>query len=61
MIFVLIFVLVLISYGWLHCCRFFKILDKPGPDVPKRDRVPTIQGVGVFLCFLAGILVLHYF
>jgi UDP-N-acetylmuramyl pentapeptide phosphotransferase/UDP-N-acetylglucosamine-1-phosphate transferase len=33
-----------------------KILDKPGPDVPPRNRVPNIQGLvlilGVFMTFL---------
>lgn len=51
--------LITISAWWRYFCKYFQILDKPGPDVPKRDRVPTIQGVGVMLCFIFGIIYLY--
>jgi UDP-N-acetylmuramyl pentapeptide phosphotransferase/UDP-N-acetylglucosamine-1-phosphate transferase len=35
----------------------WKILDKPGPDVPPRDRVPTMQGIMLIIGFIATMLI----
>lgn len=39
--------------GWMYITRYFKILDKPWKDVPKRDPVPTLQGVTLIASFFA--------
>ncbi len=57
MIFFLITLFVVVwSILWLYIFKKLKILDRPWPDVPPRDRVPNIQGlvlyVGIFLTFL---------
>lgn len=39
--------------------RYWKILDKPWPDVPKRNSVPTIQGLTAILLVFVAMLVLR--
>lgn len=49
-------------WGWLHFFRQRWILDKPWPDVPKRPRVPTFQGVImlILILLLAVIFLPHH-
>lgn len=46
----------ILAFGGLHLTRSLGVLDKPGPDVPKRPRVPTLQGI--FLLLVAALLLL---
>jgi len=48
-----------IALAWLKIFKALKLLDKPGPDVPKRDRVPTIQWVFLFIAFLINIAIFY--
>jgi UDP-N-acetylmuramyl pentapeptide phosphotransferase/UDP-N-acetylglucosamine-1-phosphate transferase len=45
------FVFFMIAIAGIELCKKWKILDRPGPDVPKRDRVPNMQGVFLILGF----------
>ena len=47
----------LIMYVSLKCFKHFDILDKPGPDVPKRSRVPTLQWVSIVFAFFVLIYI----
>lgn len=42
-----------VMWTWRLLCKHFSILDKPGPDVPLRPRVPTIQWVGLYFTVVA--------
>lgn len=42
----------------LHLFRKQNILDRPGPDVPKRERVPTLQGVVMVVLIIVCMLLL---
>lgn len=44
---------IVVAITGLEICKKWKILDKPGPDVPPRSRVPTMQGIFLVLWFLA--------
>lgn len=44
---------VIIAIAGLEICKKWKILDKPGPDVPARPRVPTLQGIFLIIGFFA--------
>lgn len=58
--YIMIAIYVLLWYSVsLLLARYFKILDKPGPDVPKRKRVPTIQWLTAILLVLWAVLVLR--
>lgn len=46
----------ILAFGGLRLTKYFGILDKPGPDVPKRERVPTLQGI----CLLIIVCVLLF-
>jgi UDP-GlcNAc:undecaprenyl-phosphate/decaprenyl-phosphate GlcNAc-1-phosphate transferase len=43
---------IIIAITWLELFKKRKILDKPGPDVPARPRVPNIQGIFLVAWFL---------
>lgn len=45
-LFAVCILLVAVPLGRWRLCRRFAILDKPGHDVPKRSRVPTLQWLG---------------
>lgn len=47
------FVFFVIAVAWIELCRKWKILDRPGPDVPSRSRVPNMQWVFLILWFFA--------
>jgi UDP-GlcNAc:undecaprenyl-phosphate GlcNAc-1-phosphate transferase len=49
----------ILALGGVHLTQALGILDKPGPDVPKRPRVPTLQGV--FLLLNVSILLLLFY
>lgn len=51
----LFFVLAMVwMWLWVKAAKYFWVLDKPWPDVPKRDRVPTMQWVvAVGIVFIA--------
>ncbi len=48
---------IILSIIWLLFFNYFKILDKPWPDVPPRKRVPTIQGVILYIWVLLTFLI----
>lgn len=57
MVFLLIFLFSIIwAILWVYIFKKLGILDKPWPDVPKRERVPNMQGIllylGVLLTFV---------
>jgi hypothetical protein len=39
------FVFLVIAVAGIEICKKRKILDRPGPDVPARSRVPNMQGI----------------
>ncbi len=45
------FVFFMIAVAGIELCKKWKILDRPWPDVPKRDRVPNMQGIFLILGF----------
>jgi UDP-GlcNAc:undecaprenyl-phosphate/decaprenyl-phosphate GlcNAc-1-phosphate transferase len=45
------FVFLVIAITWIEICKKRKILDRPGPDVPARNRVPNMQWVFLILWF----------
>ena len=47
------FVFFVIAIAGIEICKKWKILDKPGPDVPSRNRVPNMQWVFLILGFFA--------
>lgn len=50
----------IVIYIWQKIFRRFKILDRPWPDVPKRDKVPTAQWVFMIIAFLLSILIFYH-
>lgn len=46
---------------WVYLGRYFfkkkNILDNPWPDIPPRPRVPTMQGIVLFLVFILWLLI----
>lgn len=54
---------IVLAVGWLWLFRKLGILDRPWPDVPPRDRVPSIQWIVLFIIFviLVGLFYRHYF
>jgi UDP-N-acetylmuramyl pentapeptide phosphotransferase/UDP-N-acetylglucosamine-1-phosphate transferase len=47
-------VFLIIAIAGIEICKKRKILDKPGPDVPARPRVPNMQGIFLILAFFAS-------
>lgn len=42
---------IIVAIAGIEICKKWKILDKPGPDVPPRPRVPNMQGIFLLLGF----------
>jgi len=44
---------IVLFWLWMYITRWYRILDKPWKDVPKRKPVPTLQGVTLIASFFA--------
>lgn len=56
---VVLVLLILLPLVWRRVSKRLRILDKPGHDVPKRPRVPTLQWLG-FLVAVVGVTALFH-
>ena len=59
MLFKIFLFAVFFSIIFLFIFKKLKILDKPGPDVPKRKRVPNLQGIVLFIGFWLSLFLFY--